>query len=305
MNRKQSSQQNPLFSDMKPLPQATQKQTHAAQTKNKIKTPEKKGRAHAAPHRIIHTSAYDEIYSNLVKNLKAYFEKQNFKRGVLGLSGGVDSSLTLKIAVDALGPANVAALIMPELGVTKQENIDHAKILCKFFNVRFYYQPINNFLTDFNIVHWKPNELAKMNTKARVRTVLLYNFANTENALVLGTSNRSELLLGYGTKFGDFAADVEVLGSLFKTDVVALADFIGLPPEIVNKTPSAELALGQTDEEELGATYKELDRILSKLDLGPQGCVEHGLPAPTVQLVFRRLQENKHKTELPFVIKTQ
>ncbi len=249
-------------------------------------------------------SSLDQIYEALVKGLKKYFADRNFKRGALGLSGGVDSSLTLKIAVDALGAENVTALLMPELGLTKQENIDHSKLLCQFFGVNCFYQPINNFLTDFSIVPWRPSALAHMNTKARVRAVLLYNYANTENALVLGTSNKSELLLGYGTKYGDLAADVEVVGDLYKTEVVALADHVGLPPEIVNKTPSAELAPGQTDEEDMGATYKDMDKVLAKFMQGQteEECVAHGLPTSPVQLVFRRIKQNKHKCELPFVI---
>lgn len=250
-------------------------------------------------------SSLDALYEKLVKGLGDYCAKHHFKRGVLGVSGGVDSALTLKIAADALGSENVTALIMPEIGLTKQENIEHAKILCQFLGTNCYYQPINNFLTDFGIVAWKPSSRAHMNTKARIRAVLLYHFANTENALVLGTSNKSEILLGYGTKYGDLAADVEVIGELFKTEVIALAEHIGLPPEIVYKTPTAELSAGQTDEEELGATYKDLDQVLVKLELGEQGCIEHGLSAPLVQAVFRRVAENKHKTEPPHVIKVK
>ena len=142
-----------------------------------------------------------------------------------------------------------------------------------------------------------------MNNKARIRSVLLYSFANTNSALVLGTSNKSEILLGYGTKYGDLAADIEVIGDLFKTEVIQLADHIGLPPEIVNKAPSAELSPGQSDEQEIGASYEELDKVLSKLEMGSQGCIDHGLSAPLVQLVFRRVKENKHKREMPSVIK--
>lgn len=259
------------------------------------------------PHRIPpqpheRGSKLEDIYAKLVLGLRGYFYKHHMKHGVLGLSGGVDSSLTLKIAVDALGGDNVTALLMPELGLTKQENIEHSKMLCEFLGVTYFYQPINNFLTDFRTVPWKGNKMAGMNTKARIRAVLLYHFANSENALVLGTSNKSEMLLGYGTKYGDMAADLEVIGDLYKTEVVKLADYAGLPLEIVNKTPSAELAAEQTDEAELGATYADLDKVLAKRDLGPEGCVAHGLPVTVVQLVFRRMQDNRHKTELPFVI---
>lgn len=252
-------------------------------------------------------SMLDQTYNSLVTGLRKFFTERGFKRGALGLSGGVDSALTLKIAIDALGPENVTALIMPELGLTKQENIDHAKLLCQFLKVPYFYQPINNFLVDFSVTPWQPSDRAKINTKARVRAVLLYSYANTENALILGTSNKSEILLGYGTKYGDLCADVEVIGDLYKTEVWQLADHIGLPPEIVNKTPSAELAADQTDEGEMGATYKDMDQVLMKLSegFGPDECIEHGLSMPLVQMVFRRAGENKHKSEMPFVIKVQ
>ena len=241
----------------------------------------------------------------ITDGIKLYFQEQNFKKGVLGLSGGVDSALTLKLAVDALGAENITVLIMPELGLTKQENIDHAKALAAYFGVMAHYQPINTFLADYRLTAWKPNSLALMNAKARVRMTLLYSYANSENALVLGTSNRSELLLGYGTKFGDMACDLEVIGALYKTEVIALADYLGLPPEITHKTPSAELTDGQTDEEELGAPYQEMDKVLMKLNLGTEGCVEHGMPPPLVHKIFKRTEKNKHKTEMPFVIPVQ
>ncbi len=245
----------------------------------------------------------NKVFEKITKGLKDYFEQQGFKKAALGLSGGVDSALTLVLAVETLGAENVSALILPELGLTKQENTDHSKMLCDFFGVRYFYQPINPFLTDIEMLPWRPSGLAKMNTKARIRAVLLYNFANTENALVLGTSNKSELLLGYGTKYGDLAADVEVIGDLLKTEVIKLAEYAGLPPEIVNKTPTAELAPNQTDEEEMGASYQDMDKVLSKIDIGQEAAIEYGLPAALTQMVFGRVKQNKHKSLPPFIIK--
>lgn len=246
----------------------------------------------------------EKVCKKLVKNLQTFAQEIGMHRAVVGLSGGIDSSLTFKIAVDALGSPNVAALIMPELGVTSDANIRHAKQLATFFNVKMFYQPINTLVVDFGIAPWKPNALAKMNTKARLRAVLLYSYANTEKAFVLGTSNKSELALGYGTKYGDLAADVEVLGNLYKTDVVALAEFLHLPREIIEKAPTAELELGQTDEAELGAPYKVLDGILRALEEGKrkETIVKAGYPAALVEQIIKRKENNRHKSMMPPVL---
>lgn len=282
----------------------------AAQNAAPVGAPYVQNVPHAKPKRVRaqikpHTNELDGIYKLLVAGLRGFFKKNNFEKAVIGLSGGVDSALTLKIAVDALGQENITALIMPEAGLTKPENTEHAKLLCEFFGITYFIQPINNFTLNLLAAPWKPDILAQMNTKARVRAVLLYSYANTYKALVLGTSNKSETMLGYGTKYGDLAADVEVIADLFKTEVIALADSIGLPPEIVNKTPSAELAPGQTDEGEIGATYRDMDKVLAAIELGEDGCIASALPAPLVHLVFRRIRENKHKTLLPPVIKAR
>lgn len=246
-----------------------------------------------------------KIYDKIIVGLRDYMQESGFHKGVVGVSGGIDSALTLKLAVDALGSTNVAALILPELGITSDKNIEHAKKLTDYFKVKTYYQPINALMVDFETAPWKPNAMAKMNTKARIRSILLYNYANTENALVLGTSNKSELLLGYGTKYGDLAADIEVIGNLYKTQVYQLAEYLHLPQEILDKAPTAELEAGQTDEQDLGASYAVLDQILKHFEEGKKKTtiVKAGFPEALIDNLERRIIRNAHKTQLPPVLK--
>ena len=246
----------------------------------------------------------DKVYKKLVKGLQNYFKKAGFRKAVVGLSGGIDSAVTFKLGVDALGSKNITALILPELGVTKDANIQHAKQLADFFKVKSFYQPINAAAVDFNIAPWKPNRIAQMNTKARIRACLLYSYANTYKALVLGTSNKSEVLLGYGTKYGDLAADIEVLGSLYKTDVYELASYLHIPEEIIQKAPTAELEPDQTDESELGANYIVLDPILKMLEDGKRkpSIVKAGYPAALINKIQKRIEANAHKSAMPPIL---
>ncbi len=135
--------------------------------------------------------------------------------------------------------------------------------------------------------------------------IVLYNFSNTRNTLVIGTSNKTELALGYGTKHGDLASDLEVIGDLFKEDVYKLAEHVDLPDEFLEKIPSAELYIGQTDEEELGMTYKEIDIILKYIEKGltKDDLIDKGLNPHAVHKVFRLIAINKHKIQPTFLIK--
>ncbi len=240
----------------------------------------------------------NKYYYQLLEEIKNFFRRNHQGKATLGLSGGVDSALCLKLCCDALHPKNVVALIMPEKGLTSQKNIDDAVEWAKRLKVRYFIVDINPFLDCLNQLPWKQSKIALMNTKARVRAVLLYNHANSNNALVVGTSNKSELLLGYGTKYGDLAADVYVIGDMLKTQVYEMARFLKLPERIIKKKPSAELTVGQTDEADLGASYHKLDMILKKVIKEEKLNKKDNLVKKTLQ----RIEHNRHKRgPVPFI----
>jgi len=246
------------------------------------------------------------VYTKMIAELARYFKQSGLDRAVIGVSGGIDSALTLKLAVDAIGADKVTGILMPEKGISSEENILHAKTLCEFLKVEHFSVQINKYLIDYMSLPWQQSDLARINIKARIRMIILYNYANTKNALVLGTSNKTELSLGYGTKHGDLAADIEVIGDLFKEDVYALAEHVGLPDEFLNKPPSAELYMGQTDEKDLGMTYKEIDSILKQAEKGisKEEIINKGINPNTVLKTFRLMELNRHKITPPYIIPT-
>lgn len=190
---------------------------------------------------------------------------------VLGLSGGVDSSTTAFLCAKAVGAGKVLGVSMPEAGVTDPRDVADAREVANKLGIGFRVVEITpavlgvrKNLTDFKVGALLP----AANIKPRVRMTILYYYANLQNRLVVGSSNRSELRAGYFTKYGDGAADVAPLGCLYKTQVVQLAKYLRLPAHIIKKPPSAGLWRGQTDEAELGISYEKLDMIYAGLDLG-------------------------------------
>lgn len=212
-----------------------------------------------------------ELYKRIIINsIKTRVEKAKATGGVVALSGGIDSSLVVTLSKMALGD-NVLALIMPEEGVSPERDTRDALKLVEKLNVRYRLIKINDAIKWFEEIFPDGNvpenvrRLTIANTKPRIRMILNYLHANLENKIVIGTSNKTELLLGYGTKYGDLAADIYPIGDLYKTQVWQLAEYLGIPTDIIRKKPTAGLWKGQTDEEELGHTYREIDRVLYAL----------------------------------------
>lgn len=194
---------------------------------------------------------------------------------------------------------------MPVKGLSSEENIQDAVEFCTLNGIEYSLIFINNFIKEFEKIDWKQNKAAETNTISRIRAVILYNYANSSNALVIGTSNKTEILVGYFTKYGDGAVDVEIIGDLFKTEVRELAKFLKIPDRIISKNPTAELYHGQTDEKELGVTYDELDKILGIYSEGKpiNEIIGKGFEKKIVESIFKRIKANEHKRNMPPVLK--
>jgi len=260
----------------------------------------------------IHLSKKEvSLYTNIIINsIKTRIDKIKAKGGVVALSGGIDSSLVAVLAKKALGD-RVLALIMPEEGVSPDTDTNHAKEIVRRFNIPHREIPINGAIDwFFNIFPEKELskrevKLALLNVKPKIRMIINYLYANLENRIVIGTTNKTELLLGYGTKYGDLAADIYPIADLYKTQVWQLAEFVGIPTEIVKKKPTAGLWKGQTDEEELGHTYAEIDKILYTLvemEFSVKEASEYlGMPASVIEDIFKRVKLSEHKRKTPTI----
>jgi NAD+ synthase len=199
------------------------------------------------------------------KKIEAFISRSAKKAGaggvVLGLSGGIDSSVVAALAARALGPENVLGIMMPS-SVNSPQDLEDSKVLAKKLGIKTKVISIQPMLDAFSS-QLKPEKRAIANLMARIRMCVLYYHANTMNYLVVGTGNKSEISIGYFTKCGDGGCDILPIGELYKTQVRQLAKTLGIPKAIIDKTPTAGLWPGQTDEGEIGMTYEQLDSTLA------------------------------------------
>jgi NAD+ synthase len=198
--------------------------------------------------------------------IKTYVKNSGCKGVVIGLSGGVDSAVTAVLCKEALGKNNVKCLFLPD-ETTPKLDYKHHELFVKKFGLSCEKKDITKVVKELTLHSiTKPNKYALANIKARARMILLFEYANMANYLVCGTSNKSEILVGYYTKYGDGGVDLMPIGDLYKTQVWEFAKFLKIPKEIISKPPTAGLWAGQFDEQELKMGYNKLDLILAGLE---------------------------------------
>jgi len=241
----------------------------------------------------------------LTKFIRSEITRAGFSKAVVGLSGGIDSALSCALTAEALGPQNVLAVRMP-YQASSPGSLAHAQMLIEQLGVQSLTFEITDMVNPLLEKMPADARVRRGNAMARTRMIVLYDQSEAFGGLVVGTGNKTELLLGYTTLWGDSASALNPIGDLYKTQVRQLSRAMGIPAEIVDKAPSADLWAGQTDEGELGFTYAEVDKLLFLLvdhRYSPEECVEAGFDEAFVRKVVERVRRNQFKRMLPPVAK--
>ena len=222
---------------------------------------------------------------------------------VVGLSGGIDSTLAAFLACEAVGKDNVFGIVMPSTTTPTEDKL-HGTVIAQLLGINNKEIAIDSILNEFlSVTQLEEDKLSIGNLKARIRMSIIYFYANSKNYLVSGTGNKSEILIGYFTKHGDGACDIEPIGDLYKTDVYQLAKYLEIPQEIIDKPPRAGLWNNQTDEDEIGMTYELLDKILYRnleKDIDANSIADElDIEVNDVNDIINRVYRNKHKSTVP------
>jgi NAD+ synthase len=245
----------------------------------------------------------EAVAGQLVIFIREEMERAGFSRLVVGLSGGIDSAVSCALAVRALGRDKVTALIMPYRS-SNPENVRDAEELAARLGIETITVDITPMVDAYYHNHPDADQVRRGNMMARQRMAVLYDYSPQLGALVLGTGNKTEAMLGYTTLYGDNACAFNPMADLWKTQVRRMAGWLGIPEAIITKAPSADLWAGQTDEEELGLTYEQADRILHglcnlRLDPAALSAQPYDLPGDAVDKVVRLIRGNRFKRSLP------
>jgi NAD+ synthase len=249
------------------------------------------------------------IADALAEIVRAEVLKTGLKKAVLGVSGGVDSALSLALAVKALGAENVRAILMP-YKYSNPDSLGDAVKLCEKFSVAHETVEITAMADAYFGREETMSSTRRGNVMARLRMIVLYDISARDGALVIGTSNKTEILLGYSTLWGDMASAVNPLGDLYKYQVFALSRELGVIPEILDKAPSADLWSGQTDEGEMGFSYALADLILFywlernyTVSALKELVRAQGADEGVVDKVLKRVERNAYKRVMPVIAK--
>jgi NAD+ synthase len=241
----------------------------------------------------------------LTRFIRDEVSKIGFTRGILGLSGGLDSAVVAYLTARALGPENTFCVMMPYQN-TDPTSVADAEVVIDALGVRPTLVDITPMVDAYFEVASDADQVRRGNVMARVRMIVLYDLSRVHRALVIGTSNKTELLVGYSTLWGDMAAAMWPLGDLYKSEVRSLARYLGVPEPIIEKPPTAGLWKGQTDEGEMGISYIELDAILVELvdkRIPQELLAQRGFDPEKVERVFQMMRASQFKRRPPLLPK--
>ena len=246
-----------------------------------------------------------EVHNELVEFLRENFKKAGFSKAVLGLSGGIDSALVAYLLRDALGKENVLAIMMPYKS-SNPDSLNHAKLVIEDLKINSKTIEITDMIDAYFKNEKEATSLRMGNKMARERMSILFDYSSKENALVVGTSNKTEIYLGYSTQFGDSACALNPIGDLYKTNIWDLSRYLKIPNELIEKKPSADLWEGQTDEQEMGLTYKEADQVLYRMleeNKKVDEVLAEGFNKDLVDNIVRRMNRSEYKRRMPLIAK--
>jgi NAD+ synthase len=247
---------------------------------------------------------YEQMAEYLQHFLSDEVRKTGIQNVVLGLSGGIDSAVVALLA-QRVFKDNLLCVKMPSQ-YSSQSSLDDADELCRDFNINAITVSIEPILRAYEELNPDMDNLRRGNLSARLRMSTIFDISAKQRALVLGTSNKSELMLGYGTLYGDLSSALNPIGDLYKSEVYELAEYLGVTKNIIKKAPSADLWSGQSDEADLGYTYAELDKVLrlyvedrlSKEEIADMGCDKD-----LIEMIIERIFRNQFKRKMPLIAK--
>ncbi len=241
------------------------------------------------------------IKEQLIRFLKDELNKTGLKKITVGISGGLDSAVVAVLCKEAFGD-NMSGVLMPSQ-YSSDDSAKDAIELCKKFNITYETVEIAPMVEAYS-PYMNGDKLRIGNYSARVRMSVLYDISARDSSIVVGTSNKSEVLLGYGTIFGDVACAINPIGEMYKSDEFEFAKFLNVTDAIINKKPSADLWEGQSDEDDLGYTYKQIDDVLKLIvdnKLSKDEAVQKGFESKLIDMLEHRIKTNAFKGKLPVI----